>query len=195
MLLDTMASSGLSILLRSHKNFTEGFHLLTIRPETSEDVATIRHVNEEAFGGTDEADIVEKLRSRQAFTLSLVATWEDKVIGHILFSPVTIESESLSFDAVGLGPMSVLPSYQRRAIGSQLIRTGLEECKCLGHEIVVVLGYPDYYSRFGFVQASSYGIKCEYDVPDEAFMVLELRKGALAERSGTVKYQPEFEGV
>ena len=166
--------------------------MLTIRPETSEDVAAIRHVNEEAFGGTGEADLVEKLRSRQAFTLSLVATWEDKVVGHILFSPVIIESESLSFDAVGLGPMSVLPSYQRKAIGSQLIHTGLEECKCLGHEIVVVLGHPDYYPRFGFVPAKPKGIDCEFEAPDEAWMVLELREGALAGRRGTVEFQPEF---
>ena len=169
--------------------------MLIIRPETSEDATAIRHLNEEAFGSTVEADLVEKLRSRQAFTLSLVATYMDKVVGHILFSPVTIESESLSFTALGLGPMAVLPSYQKKGIGSQLIRAGIKRCRQAGHEVVVVLGHPDYYPRFGFVQASTYSIKCEYSVPTEAFMVLELRKGALAERSGIVKYQPEFEGI
>ncbi len=166
--------------------------MLTIRPQIPEDAAAIRQVNEAAFGGTVEADLVAKLHSRQAFTLSLVATGEDGVVGHILFSPVTIESESLSFTAMGLGPMAVLPAHQGRGIGSQLVRAGLEECKRLGHEIVVVLGHPDYYPRFGFVPASTYGIKCEYEVPDEAFMVTELREGTLAGRSGTVKYQPEF---
>jgi len=166
--------------------------LLVICPETSENSAVIRNVNEAAFGSSIEADLVEKLRSRQAYTLSLVATDGDKVIGHILFSPVTIESGNTSFEALGLGPMSILPSYQRKGVGSQLVRTGLQECKRLGHEVVVVLGHSDYYPRFGFVPASTYGIKSSYDVPDEVFMALELRKGALSGRSGVVKYQPEF---
>jgi putative acetyltransferase len=166
--------------------------LLVIRPETPEDSAAIRSVNEEAFGDSTEADIVEKLRSRQAYALSPVATDGDKVIGHILFSPVTIESRDTSFGALGLGPMAVLSSHQRKGVGSQLIRAGLQECRRLGHEIVAVLGHPDYYPRFGFVPASRHSIKCEYDVPDEAFMVLELRPGALSGRSAVVKYQPEF---
>lgn len=166
--------------------------MLMIRPEMPGDAAAIRRVNEEAFGGTDEADIIEKLRSRQAFTLSLVATRAGVVVGHILFSPVNIESENLSFTAVGLGPMAVLPDYQRQGIGSKLVRAGLEECRLSGQDIVVVLGYPEYYPRFGFVTAMPKGIACEYDVPEEAFMILELIEGALDGRSGTVKYQPEF---
>ncbi len=172
--------------------FVGGVYLLIIRPETPENKAMIRHVNEEAFGDTGEAGLVEKLRSRQAIILSLVAIDGDRVIGHILFSPVTVESESQSFSAVGLGPMAVLPLHQKKGVGSELVRAGLEECRRLGHEIVVVLGHPDYYPRFGFVPASTYGIRCEYDVPNEVFMVLELREGALSGRSGTVKYQPEF---
>ena len=166
--------------------------MLVIRLETPEDSTAIRNVNEAAFGSPLEADLVEKLRLRQAYALSLVATNGDLVIGHILFCPVTIESGNTSFGALGLGPMAILPSYQRKGVGSQLVLAGLQECKRLGHEIVVVLGHPDYYPRFGFVPASAYGIKCEYDVPDEVFMVLELREGALAGRSGVVKYQPEF---
>jgi len=169
--------------------------MLVVRPETQEDKTAIRHINEEAFGGTVEADIIEKLRSRQAFTLSLVAICDSRVAGHILFSPVTIESEGRSFTAVGLGPMAVLPAYQKVGIGSQLVRAGLEECKRLGYEIVIVLGHPDYYPRFGFVPASKYGIKWEHDAPDEAFMALELHRGALKGRHGTVRYQPEFEGA
>ncbi|MFC1909135.1 GNAT family N-acetyltransferase [Chloroflexota bacterium] len=169
--------------------------MLVIRPETPEDSAAVRNINEEAFGSSIEAGLVEKLRLRQAYTLSLVAADGDKVIGHILFSPVTIESGIASFGALGLGPMAILPSYQRKGVGSQLVHAGLQECKCLGHEIVVVLGHPDYYLRFGFVPTSTYGIKCEYDVPDEAFMVLELSKGVLSGRSGVVKYQPEFSEV
>ena len=166
--------------------------MLFIRPETPKDSTAIRSVNEKAFGTSIEADLVEKLRSRQGHTLSLVATDEDKVIGHILFSPVKIESDNTSFGALGLGPMAILPSYQRKGVGSQLVRAGLQECKRLGYEIVVVLGHPDYYPRFGFDPVSTYGIKCEYDVPDEVFMALELHEGTLSERSGVVKYQPEF---
>ncbi len=166
--------------------------MVAIRPETPQDSAAIRNVNEEAFGSSVEADLVEKLRSRQAYTISLVATDGDNVIGHIIFSPVTIESGNTSFGALGLGPMAVLSSYQRKGVGSQLVREGLQECRRLGHEIVVVLGHSDYYPRFGFIPAKPRGIECEFEVPDEAWMILELHEGALSGRSGVVKYQPEF---
>jgi putative acetyltransferase len=166
--------------------------MLIIRPETTEDEAAIRHVNEEAFGQKEEAEIIEKLRSRGVLTISLVAVQDNDIVGHIAFSPVKVESEHSSFEAISLAPMAILPAYQRQGIGSQLVRAGLEECRRIGHELVVVLGHPNYYPRFGFVPASTYGIKSEYDVPDEAFMVLELRQGAYSGRSGIVKYQPEF---
>jgi len=166
--------------------------LLTIRPETSEDVYTIRHVNEEAFGQENESKLIEKLRNRGVLTISLVAVQDGEIVGHIAFSPVVIEAGLSSFEAISLAPMAVLPAYQRKGIGSQLVRVGLEECRRLGHEIIVVLGHPDYYPRFGFVLARPKGIDCEFEAPDEAWMVLELREGALAGRSGTVKFQPEF---
>jgi putative acetyltransferase len=166
--------------------------MLIIRPETREDVAAIRHINEEAFGQKEEAEIVEKLRNRGVLTISLVAVQDNEIVGHIAFSPLKIESEHSSFGAIALAPMSVLPAYQRKGIGSQLVDAGLKECRRLGHEIVVVLGHADYYPRFGFIQAKTKGIDCEFQVPDEAWMILELREGALAGRRGTVKFQPEF---
>ena len=166
-----------------------------IRRETPEDIADIRQVNEQAFGQKEEADIVDALRNRGAVTLSLVAVEGNSIIGHILFSPVTVESESSSFGAVALAPMAVLPEYQGKGIGSHLVRAGLEECRNLGHEIVVLVGHPDYYPRFGFVPARPKGIECEFEAPDEAWMILELREGALAGRRGTVKFQPEFRGA
>jgi len=166
--------------------------MLTIRPETPGDTGAIRAVNEDAFGNSSEADLVEKLRTRGAITLSLVATDRNKIIGHILFSPVTIASGNAIYEALGLGPMSVLTSCQRQGIGSQLVLAGLQECRRLGNKIVVVLGHPDYYPRFGFVPASTYNINCEYDVPDEVFMAMELFTGALEGKSGTARYQPEF---
>ena len=166
--------------------------MLKIRHEISEDDAAIRQVNEEAFGQKEEAEIVEKLRNRGVVTLSLVAVQDDSIIGHIAFSPVKVESERSTFEAITLAPMAVLPAYQNKGIGSQLVRAGLEECRNLGHEVVFVLGHPDYYPRFGFVLAKPKDIGCEFEVPDEAWMVLELREGTLAGRRGTVIFQPEF---
>ena len=91
--------------------------------------------------------------------------------------------------------MAVRPEFQKQGIGSQLIERGLEQCRAAGQACVVVLGHPEYYPRFGFVPASRYGIRCEYDVPDEVFMIIELRDGALEGCAGIVKYQPEFNEV
>ncbi len=158
--------------------------MLTIRSETPEDRADIHHVNSKAFGQESEAELVGMLRNRGILMVSPVAL--------IAFSSVTVKSENSSFQAIALGPMAVLPEYQRKGIGSQLVRAGLEECRHLGHEIVVLVGHPDYYPRFGFVPARSKGIECEFEVPDEAWMLLELREGALSSRRGTVSFQPEF---
>ncbi len=166
--------------------------MLTIRLETPEDVEYIRYVNEQAFGRENEAKLIEELRNRGALTISLVAVQNDEIVGHISFSLVVIESEGSSFEAISLATMSVLPTYQRKGIGSQMVRAGLEECRRLGYEIVVVVGHPDYYPRFGFVVAGHKGIDCEFKVPEEAWMILELREGALAGRRGVVKFQPEF---
>jgi putative acetyltransferase len=169
-----------------------GCYLLIIRLETSEDRASIHHVNQAAFGQKEESEIIEKLRDRGILSLSLVAVQDDVVVGHIAFSPVEITSENSSFEAIALAPMAVLPLHQSKWIGSQLVSAGLNECRRLGHEIVFVLGHPNYYPRFGFVLAKSKNIKCEFEVPDEAWMVLELREGALAGRQGEVSFQPEF---
>jgi putative acetyltransferase len=167
---------------------------VTVRPETPEDIESIRDVNEQAFRQGDEAEIVDRLRKRGAITVSLVAVAGGQVVGHILFSPVSIESAGTSHRITVLAPMAVRPPYQRKGIGSRLVRAGLEECRRLGQEVVVVLGHPEYYPRFGFVPAGAKGIDCEFEVPEEAWMVLELGEGALAGRRGTVKFPPEFGG-
>lgn len=166
--------------------------MIKIRPERPEDVDSISNVNEQAFGQKSEAELVEKLRKRGLLTISLVALKDGEIIGHIAFSPVAIGSESSSFEAIALAPMAVLPAYQRQSIGERLVRAGLEECRRLGQEVVVLVGHPDYYTRFGFFPAKSKGIACEFEVPDEAWMILELREGALAKRRGTARFQPEF---
>ncbi len=168
---------------------------ILIRAEKEEDRASVGHVNELAFGRQNEADLVDALREKARPYISLVATRDGEVVGHIFFSPVSIESGDDSFTAMGLAPMAVLPAYQNRGIGSQLVWEGLRESLQLGYDIVVVLGHPDYYPRFGFTPAGLKGLRSEYDVPDEVFMVAELKPGALAGSSGLVKYHPEFSKV
>lgn len=165
---------------------------LTIRSETRFDLASIRNVNEKAFGGCEEADIVDTLRRRGAVLLSLVAVLDSAVVGHILFSPLEIVTPQSRVSAAALGPMGVLPPHQRRGIGSRLVERGLETLRREGLSAVVVLGHPHYYPRFGFVPASTFGIRCQFDVPDEAFMAMELRRGALAGVEGVAHYRPEF---
>jgi putative acetyltransferase len=169
--------------------------LVVVRTEETEDHESVRRVNKLAFGRRNEADLVDALRVNARPYVSLVAVVDEQVVGHIFFSPVSIESESNVFTAMGLAPMAVLPSHQNQRIGSQLVREGLKECQRLGCEIVFVLGHPNYYPRFGFVPASLKGLRSEYDVPDEVFMVAELTEGALNGRRGLVKYHPEFSKV
>lgn len=165
--------------------------MVTIRAEEHRDVDDVRVVNERAFGGPDEAAIVDALRGTPD-ALSLVAADDDRIVGHILFTPVRIEKAGTAIRAVGLAPMAVLPEYQRRGIGSELVRRGLEMCRASGQDAVVVVGHPAYYPRFGFAPAFTKRLECEFTVAREAFMVLELRAGALDGVHGVVRYRPEF---
>jgi len=169
--------------------------MINVRPETEDDYGEVRRVNECAFGQANEARLVEALRPTASPQISLVAVLDDQIVGHIFFSPVSVESDKNAFTALGLAPMAVLPEYQRRGIGSELICEGLRACQKLGHNLVFVVGHPEYYPRFGFKPARQRGFDCEYDVPDEVFMVAELEPGAANGRTGTVKYMPEFHGV
>ncbi len=165
--------------------------VIEIRTEKPEDSAAIQEVHGKAFGGYAEAKLVRLISERNKALISLVAASDGKVIGHILFSRVTIANSPKNFNAVGLGPVAVLPELQRQGIGSKLIREGLKKCKDAGYDAVVLLGYPDYYSRFGFIRGADFGLQNEYGAYDE-FMVLPLCDGALEGVSGMVKYLPEF---
>jgi putative acetyltransferase len=169
--------------------------MLVVRAETPEDRPAVRRVNELAFGRAGEANLVEALRENVPAHVSLVAEEGAFVVGHIFFSPVTVESASGDWEAVGLAPMAVLPEQQGRGVGSALVREGLKECLRLGREVVFVLGHAEYYPRFGFRPAGPRGINCEFPAPEEFFMVAELRPGALAGRTGLVRYRPEFHNV
>jgi putative acetyltransferase len=165
---------------------------MPVRPEEPGDEAAVREVLLRAFEGPDEAALVDRLRSAEATSVSLVAEVEGLVVGHILFSPVEIEGLNSNATGVGLAPMAVLPTHQRSGLGSELVLAGLARCRELGELRIVVLGHPEYYPRFGFVPASTFGISSDYDVPDEVFMAQELEPGALDGVSGTVHYRPEF---
>ena len=168
---------------------------MRVRAEAPEDRAAVRRVNELAFDAAAEANLVDALRGSGAAHVSLVAEEDGLVVGHILFSPVTVESAGGGWEATGLGPMAVLPERQGRGVGSALVREGLKECLRLGREVVFVLGHADYYPRFGFRPAGPLGVTCEFPSPEENFMVAELRPGALAGRTGLVRYRPEFQNV
>jgi putative acetyltransferase len=164
---------------------------MIIREERRVDVESIRAVNFEAFETSTEADLVDALRGRATPLISLVAEDGANVVGHILFSPVTLESQ-LGLTLMGLAPMAVVPSRQRQGVGSGLVLEGLKRCRQVNAAGVVVLGHPEYYPRFGFVPAARLFLRCEYDVPEEVFMVRELREGALSGLSGTIRYHPVF---
>ena len=171
--------------------------MVNIRRESARDLEAIYEVNKQAFGGTAEADLVNALRTREKNLISLVAVGGGKVVGHILFSPMEVAGQPENRSVIGLAPLAVLPGHQKQGIGSKLVRAGLEECRRKGFGVIAVLGHPHYYPRFGFAPGIKYGIKSEYaDAPPEAFMVLELKPGALGALKGcTLKYMPEFNGV
>lgn len=168
-----------------------------IRSERPEDIADIFEVNCQAFGQDGEARLVNALRSDGDFYpgLSLVAVAGDRIVGHILFPPITIVSDTAESPALALAPLSVHQDYQGLGIGKALIEEGLRECRYLGHRIVVVVGHPSYYPKFGFRIARDYGINAPFPCPDEAFMALQLASGALDGISGTVRYPPAFDAV
>ena len=162
-----------------------------VRPEEPADALAVRRINQTAFSSALEADIVEAIRKQEKSVVSLVADSNGQVVGHILFSPVSLSGKS-KLRLMGLGPMAVLPSHQRKGIGSALVREGLDRCREMACDAVVVLGHPEYYSRFGFVPASRYEISCEYDVPDEVFMLLEFEPRSLEGVAGKVIYNEAF---
>jgi putative acetyltransferase len=166
--------------------------MIMVREEQSEDIPVIREVNKRAFGQPQEADLVDRLRQNCHDLLSLVAVAENQVVGHILFSPATIGSEGGTIQGMGLAPMAVLPEYQRHGVGAELIRAGIRRLESRACPFVIVLGHAAYYPRFGFEPASRFGIQSEWEVPDDAFMILVLNKSVMQGVSGMVKYRPEF---
>jgi putative acetyltransferase len=169
--------------------------LTVVRQEREGDAEGIRRVNELAFETPADADLVDRLRLRGKLLVSLVAEPDGAIVGHIAFSPVRLELRAAALAGAGLGPMVVDPELQNRGIDSLLVREGLDRCRVNGTDFLVVLGHAHHYPRFRFAPASRFGLRCTWTVPDEAFMAIELRTGALAGVHGTVRYEPEFDDV
>lgn len=166
--------------------------VIAIRPEERDDAAAVSAVHTEAFGRPAEARIVERLRQAAGFYLGLVATDGGPIVGHILFTPVTLRGDRSSDLVLALAPMAVRPAWQRRGIGGALVHAGLEACRDARHDVVMVVGHPNFYPRFGFVPAPPLGLSSEPAMPAEAFMVAELTPGALRGRRGVVVYGSDF---
>lgn len=164
---------------------------IKVRPETADDIAAIRRVEEAAFGRPTEADLVDLCRARGKSTLSLVAVDGDTVLGHVLFTPLTFDPPHPGWLGVGIGPIAVLPEFQRTGIGSRLMTIGLELCRTNGYDFAVLLGDPRYYCLFGFIPAREFGLTSDYGDGDE-FQARELRPGALKGAKVKVKYVGEF---
>jgi putative acetyltransferase len=166
---------------------------IAIEPERDDDHSAVRAVHVAAFPTPEEASIVDALRANGHALVSLVARTGDAVIGHVLFSPVTIEREGVVIGrGVGLAPLAVVPAEQKRGIGTMLARAGLDACRRLGQPWCVVLGDPAYYARFGFTRASDADIANEYGVGDE-FQIVALA-GDLP-RAGLARYSAELRTV
>jgi putative acetyltransferase len=165
--------------------------LIEIREERPGDVAAIRELNRRAFGQDQEGNIVDALRSNGAVSLSLVATQDSRVVGHIMYSPASVGDVI----GAGLGPMAVLPEHHRQGVGSKLVDAGNRKLKEAGCPFIIVLGHATYYPRFGFAPARAHGITCEWEVPDDVFMLLVLDQAKMQRVSGLAKYRPEFSTV
>ncbi len=167
---------------------------ILIRKETPDDFRQVARLIEMAFGQKKEAVLVEKLRHNKKYNsnLSIVAEYNERVIGHILFFPIVIRTQETEIESLALAPLSVSPEFQKMGVGRRLIEDGLRKAREIGYTSVIVLGHPEYYSKFGFVPARKWGIFAPFEVSADAFMGIELQADALLDASGVVEYPEEF---
>lgn len=169
---------------------------MIVREERPADISAIRLLNREAFGSDVEGNLVDLLRRNGNVVLSMVAEEGDSIVGHILYSRVTISTgEGETRTALGLGPMAVLPSHHRRGVGKALVTASLDELRRRGDKLVVLVGHPEYYPKFGFRKGSDFRLRWDVECPGDAFMVLELIPGSAPPGGGVVRYGEEFSNV
>ncbi|WP_238403204.1 GNAT family N-acetyltransferase [Paenibacillus mesophilus] len=171
---------------------------LVIRVETESDYNQVFRLNVEAFGNReDEARLVERIRSSETFIpeLSVVAVQDGAIVGHILLSEAEVADGNVRRKVIALAPIAVKPSMQKRGIGGALIREGLRRSQKLGYPLVLLIGHPSYYPKFGFRPARSFGLELkQFEVQDEVFMAAELEPGALGRIKGDLRYPSAFFG-
>lgn len=172
---------------------------INIRIEKEEDYKEVESLVKKAFENAEHSDytehlLVNRLRKGSCFIeeLSLVAEMDDKIVGHCLLTKAKIDDGINKFDTLALAPVSVLPQYQGKGVGSKLIKEAFKKAQELEFTSIIVLGHDKYYPRFGFIPASNYKITAPFEVPDESFMAIELKKGALKDKEGTLIYAKEF---
>jgi putative acetyltransferase len=164
---------------------------VVIRPEADHDQSAIRSVHQMAFEGHAEANLVDALRDDGFAEISIVAEMDGEIVGHILFSPVAIVTKAGTVEALSLAPTAVMPMFQRKGIGTRLVEAGLNVCRERGHRVVVVLGHPEFYPRFGFSAELARPLESPFG-GGEAWMALELVPGALEGIEGPVEFPQPF---
>jgi len=172
---------------------------IKIRQEKTSDYKSVFELIEQAFKNekfTDHQEqfLVERLRKSTAFIpeLSLVAEYEDELVGFILLTRIKIVSENEKFDSLALAPVAVLPDFQNMGIGGKLILQAHKIAKENGYKSVILLGHEKYYPKFGYVIADTFGIQLPFEAPKENCMVIELIEGGLNNVNGVVEYPKEF---
>lgn len=172
---------------------------IILRQENKNDFKSVFHLIEKAFEKEEHSDhkeqfLVERLRNSVAFIteLSIVAEIDNEIVGHILFTKLKIKNDLNSFESLALAPVSVLPDFHGKGIGSKLILHGHEIAKGLGYKSVILLGHQDYYPRFGYELCEKYNIKMPFDVPAENCMVIALTEDGLKDVNGEVVYPKAF---
>jgi putative acetyltransferase len=164
-----------------------------VRPAQDGERAAILAIHRAGFGRDAEAALCARLMDEGVLVFSLAAEEDAVAVGHVALSPVALAEDPAAPRMLGLGPIAVEPARQRKGIGSVLMRAALEAARREGWAGVVLLGDPDYYGRFGFVPAATFGLGCAWDVPSQYFMAVELTPGALEAARGKVLFHPAFE--
>ncbi|MBS0206386.1 MAG: N-acetyltransferase [Planctomycetes bacterium] len=163
--------------------------MVLVRTEQPGDCRAIHEIHRHSFPTNIEAQLVDALRAAGRLSVSLIAEADQRIVGHIAFSPVTVTAGHVG---AGLAPISVESAYRRLGIAAELVTTGLRACRAAGFTWAVVLGDPRYYSRFGFLPGPDFGLTDEYG-GGTAFQVLELAPGSLPRSAGLVRYAHEFQ--
>jgi len=164
--------------------------MIVVRPQKRpDDLEAICAVNNTAFDRHGQTSAFDDFRAHRSDIISLVATDADRIVGHVLFSPVMLQGPDRSISGMGLGQLAVLPDYQRQGIGTQLAEAGLKQLRAAGCPFVIVVGHATYYPRFGFETGSKHGMRCQWDgIPDDNFMVVFLDEQQRPESTGTAHF-------